>query len=96
MSIKDKIIFCGNFGSKRAGGEWSANLRDKTTLHYMEVMQQRGLVTMKKNGTSRDMINNKGEVDSKVIDVTFKPIIPEQNKTNTSQQTISANKGGRA
>ena len=81
---------------KRAGGEWSANLRDKTTLHYMEVMQQRGLVTMKKNGTSRDMINNKGEVDSKVIDVTFKPIIPEQNKTNTSQQTISTNKGGRA
>ncbi len=76
---------------ERAGGEWSADLRDKTTLHYMEVMQQRGLVAMDKKGIDHTMSDG-----SQVVTVSFKPIIPEQNKTNTSQQTISTNKGGRS
>ena len=75
---------------KRDGGEWSADLRDKTTLRYMETMQQRGLVDMEKKGIDHTMSDG-----SKVVTVSFKPITPKQDKTNTAQQTISTNKGGR-
>jgi len=56
---------------KEQGGQWKAQLRDETTLRYMEVMEQRGVIKMQKHGLDHEMSDG-----SKVIDVTF-TVIPE-------------------
>ncbi len=53
---------------KKLGGEWTAELRDKTTMRYMEAMGQRGLVEYQVNGVDHEMSNG-----DKVYSVTFKP-----------------------
>ena len=55
------------------GGEWSAELRDKTTYRYLEVMAQRGLVTFENRGIDHEMSDG-----SKVYSVTFN--IPTKEK----------------
>ena len=51
------------------GGKWSAEMRDKTTLKYLEIMAQRGLVKFEKHGVDHTMSDG-----SKVIKVTFEPV----------------------
>ena len=53
---------------KKLGGEWTAELRDKTTMRYMEAMGQRGLVEYQVKGVDHEMSNG-----DKVYSVTFKP-----------------------
>ncbi|MDO4162298.1 MAG: hypothetical protein Q4D80_04775 [Pseudomonadota bacterium] len=52
---------------REIGGEWSAELRDKTTYRYLNVMSKRGLVTFENNGIDHEMSDG-----SKVYSVKFK------------------------
>ena len=67
---------------KEIGGEWSAELRDKTTYRYMEIMQQRGLVAFKTHGVDHQMSDG-----SKVYSVTFK-VNDTPTPSNNHQQNI--------
>ena len=61
---------------KEIGGEWTAELRDKTTYQYMKIMQLRGLVSFETHGIDHEMSDG-----SKVYSVTFKiNDAPTQNK----------------
>ena len=40
---------------RKTGGEWHAELRDKTTYRYMEIMSERGLVSLKNEGVDHVM-----------------------------------------
>ena len=61
---------------KEIGGEWKAELRDKTTYQYMKIMQLRGLVSFETHGIDHEMSDG-----SKVYSVTFKiNDAPTQNK----------------
>lgn len=55
------------------GGEWSAELRDKTTYRYLDVMSKRGLVTFENHGIDHEMSDG-----SKVYSVTFRVPKKEQ------------------
>lgn len=59
------------------GGEWTAELRDKTTYRYLEVMSQRGLVAFENNGIDHEMSDG-----SKVYSVTFSVPKKEKNEKN--------------
>ncbi|MBO5039065.1 MAG: hypothetical protein J6C85_06410 [Alphaproteobacteria bacterium] len=58
---------------KELGGEWHAELRDKTTYRYLDVMAKRGLVTYETHGVDREMSDG-----SKVYAVSFKPVSDER------------------
>lgn len=58
---------------KELGGEWHAELRDKTTYRYLEVMVKRGLVTYETHGVDHEMSDG-----SKVYAVSFKPVSDER------------------
>ncbi len=74
---------------KSIGGEWSAELRDNTSLRYMKAMAARGLVDL-----------NVGDVDhvmsdgTKVYQVTFKPKNQSQTHANAQIHTDEG-RGGR-
>jgi hypothetical protein len=75
---------------KEIGGEWSAELRDKTTYRYMEIMQQRGLVSFETHGVDHEMSDG-----SKVYSVTFK-VNDSPTQNNSRQPNIPPlSKGGR-
>ena len=74
---------------KEFGGEWSADLRDKTTLRFMEAMEKRGLVEMERKGVDHTMSDG-----SEVVKVSFRPVVPEQTKTKAPQQR-PVGRGGR-
>lgn len=57
---------------KEEGGQWHAELRDKTTLRYMETMEKRGAIKLKKHGVDHQMSDG-----SQVIKVSFTPIADE-------------------
>ena len=57
---------------KQVGGQWHAELRDKTTLRYMEIMEKRGVVKLTKHGVDHEMSDG-----SKVVSVTFEPVKDE-------------------
>ncbi len=57
---------------KEEGGEWHAELRDKTTLRYMETMEKRGAIKLEKHGVDHQMSDG-----SQVIKVSFTPIADE-------------------
>ena len=63
---------------KSIGGEWSAELRDVTSLRYMKTMASRGLVDL--NVGDIDHVMSDG---TKVYQVTFKPKNQSQNNINT-------------
>ena len=58
---------------RNIGGEWHAELRDKTTYRYLDIMAQRGLVTFENHGVDHEMSDG-----SKVYSVTFN--IPKKDK----------------
>ena len=62
---------------KEIGGEWSAELREGTTLRYMKIMQERGIVDMQIGEVDHVMDDG-----SKVYSVTFKPKETQREKTN--------------
>lgn len=74
---------------KEFGGEWSADLRDKTTLRFMEAMEKRGLVEMERKGVDHTMSDG-----SEVVTVSFRPVVPEQTRTKAPLQRLSG-RGGR-
>ena len=53
----------------KEGGEWSAEMRDETTLRYLKVMAERGLVKYKEHGVDHVMSDG-----TKVVAVTFSPV----------------------
>ena len=53
----------------KEGSEWSAEMRDTTTLKYLEIMAERGLVKFEKHGVDHIMSDG-----SQVVAVTFTPI----------------------
>ena len=68
------------------GGEWSAELRDKTTYRYLDVMSQRGLVTFENHGVDHEMSDG-----SKVYSVTFS--VPKKEQSSQSFAHIKDNDG---
>ena len=75
---------------REIGGEWSAELRDKTTYRYMEIMQQRGLVSFETHGVDHQMSDG-----SKVYSVTFKVNDTPTPSNNRQQNIPPLSKGGR-
>lgn len=73
---------------KEIGGEWSAELRDKTTYRYMEIMQQRGLVSFETHGVDHEMSDG-----SKVYSVTFKVDDIHARGNNLQQKDLKKIKG---
>jgi hypothetical protein len=65
------------------GGEWSAEMRDETTLKYLKIMAERGLVQYKENGVDHTMCDG-----SKVVSVTFRATSPEEQEQNKSLNNI--------
>jgi hypothetical protein len=64
---------------KEIGGEWKAELRDKTSLRYMNAMQERGIVDMQVGELDHEMDDG-----SKVYEVKFK--VNEQRKKTQDKQ----------
>ena len=76
---------------KKEGGKWHADFRDKTTLRYMEVMQARGIVKLQKNGIDRKMSDG-----SKVVSVTFEPILDKTSANSVKAlNNFTKSNGGR-
>lgn len=71
---------------RKEGGEWSAELRDKTTLRYMEAMKERGLVSMQIQDIDHEMSDG-----SKVYRVTFSPIIRKESKEKQINRITTVN-----
>ena len=71
---------------RKLGGEWSAELHDKTTYRYLDVMSKRGLVTFQNNGVDHEMSDG-----SKVYSVTFS--VPKQSKTLSKEISPKTNEG---
>ena len=71
----------------KIGGEWSAELRDKTTYRYLEAMSQRGLVKFENHGVDHEMSDG-----SKVYSVTFS--VPKQTKSSQKASNM-VRSGGR-
>lgn len=69
---------------RKIGGEWTAELRDKTTYHYMKMMQARGLVKMDTLEVDHEMSDG-----SKVYQVRFTPL---EKKRGARQQENAAEK----
>lgn len=70
------------------GGEWSAEMRDKTTLRYLEIMAERGLVKFEKHGVDHTMSDG-----SQVVAVTFTPIHSYiRQKTNKLRERLNTEK----
>ena len=68
------------------GGEWSAELRDKTTYRYLDVMSKRGLVTFENHGIDHEMSDG-----SKVYSVTFS--VPRKEQSSQNLAHIKGNVG---
>ena len=71
---------------RKIGGEWSAELRDKTTYKYLDIMSKRGLVTFESHGIDHEMSDG-----SKVYSVTFH--VPQQVKTLSQAANSKAHEG---
>lgn len=72
----------------KEGGQWSAEMRDKTTLKYLEIMAERGLVKFEKHGVDHTMSDG-----SRVVAVTFEPIRRDvRQATDKLKQHIEASK----
>ena len=69
---------------KNLGGEWSAELRDKTTYRFMEAMEKRGLVQMQSKGFDHAMSDG-----SNVYSVKFKPIMLQKAPVQNQMLKIS-------
>ncbi len=63
----------------KEGGEWSAEMRDETTLRYLKVMAERGYVKYKEHGVDHVMSDG-----TKVVAVTFSTI-PEKTRQAMSR-----------
>ena len=74
---------------RKIGGEWTAELRDKTTYHYMKMMQARGLVKMDTLEVDHEMSDG-----SKVYQVRFTPL--EKKRGARQQENAAENNGARA
>lgn len=66
------------------GGEWSADLRDQTSLRYMRAMQGRNVIKMVEKGISHTMSDG-----SKVVSVTFQ-YIPEKDRNQVIKETATS------
>ena len=75
---------------KEIGGEWKAELRDKTSLRYMKAMQERGIVDMQVGELDHEMGDG-----SKVYEVKFK-VNEQRKKTQDKQLAPIIDKGGRS
>ena len=75
---------------KEIGGEWKAELRDKTSLRYMNAMQERGIVDMQVGELDHEMDDG-----SKVYEVKFK-VNEQRKKTQDKQLAPIIDKGGRS
>ena len=72
----------------KEGGQWSAEMRDETTLRYLKVMAERGLVKYEEHGIDHTMSDG-----SQVVAVTFEPIRRDvRQATNKLKQHIETNK----
>ena len=71
---------------RKIGGEWTAELRDKTTYHYMKMMQARGLVKMDTLEVDHEMSDG-----SKVYQVRFTPLEPKRSKSRENGNTAENN-----
>ncbi len=72
----------------KEGGQWSAEMRDETTLKYLKVMAERGLVKYEEHGIDHTMSDG-----SKVVAVTFEPIREEvRQATNKLKKSIEEGK----
>ena len=74
---------------RKIGGEWTAELRDKTTYHYMKMMQARGLVKMDTLEVDHEMSDG-----SKVYQVRFTPL--EKKRGARQQENAAENNGARS
>ena len=70
------------------GGEWSAELRDNTSLRYMKTMAKRGLVDLKIVELDHEMSDG-----SKVYKVKFTPQNAPVRANNVSRVTKPVGKG---
>ncbi len=70
----------------KEGGEWSAEMRDETTLRYLKVMAERGLVSYEEHGVDHVMSDG-----TKVVAVTFSPV---SEKVRQLKQRIEKNNNG--
>ena len=72
----------------KEGGQWSAEMRDETTLRYLKVMAERGLVKYEEHGIDHTMSDG-----SQVVAVTFEPIRRDvRQATDKLKQHIEASK----
>lgn len=72
----------------KEGGKWSAEMCDKTTLKYLEIMAERGLVKYEEHGIDHTMSDG-----SQVVAVTFEPIRRDvRQATDKLKQHIEASK----
>ena len=74
---------------RKIGGEWTAELRDKTTYHYMKMMQARGLVKMDTLEVDHEMSDG-----SKVYQVRFTPL--EKKRGARQQENAAENNEARS
>lgn len=65
----------------KEGGQWSAEMRENTTLKYLKTMAERGLVKFEEHGIDHVMSDG-----TKVIAVTFEPI--KRKEPNTKENTV--------
>ena len=65
---------------RKIGGEWTAELRDKTTYRYMKTMQLRGMVKMDTLNVDHEMSDG-----SKVFSVRFTPLKPNRSKSRENE-----------
>ena len=66
----------------RDGGEWSAEMREGTSLRYLKAMAERGLVTYEEHGVDHVMSDG-----SKVVSVTFRAV-SEENQKGIDEKTM--------
>ena len=76
---------------RKIGGEWTAELRDKTTYRYMKMMQLRGMVKMDTLEVDHEMSDG-----SKVYQVRFTPLEKKRGARQQTQENAAENNGARA
>ena len=69
---------------KNKGGEWTAEMKEDTSLRYMKAMAERGLVDLEIGDVEREMSDK-----TKVYNVSFTPIERlEKNKSQEKQVSL--------
>ena len=68
------------------GGKWTAEMKEDTSLRYMKVMAERGLVDLEIGDVEREMSDK-----TKVYNVTFTPI-ERSEKAKTQEKPLSLQK----